>query len=241
MIGPILILVSWVLLRLEGRSLKELGFDRPKRRTLEFALGLGIAALFAIVRYTVQGLWNGAPWQANPAFALPAALEALRWVTNSVLYEELLFRGYLLYLAIRFLGARRGCYLSAIVFGAYHWFSYGVFGSLVPMAWVFLLTASFGLMLSVAFARSGSVAMPIGLHMGWNLVSILVFSDGPLGPQLLVAASSAEAASAAQTVTTGLLLPLSLPIFALWLLRRLYPEQHPTSREPRARTARAPQ
>ena len=41
-----------------------------------------------------------------------------------MLYEELLFRGYLLYQAMRLLGARRAVLLDAAAFGVYHWFSY---------------------------------------------------------------------------------------------------------------------
>ncbi len=58
-------------------------------------------------------------------------MDSIRWNINSVLFEELLFRGYLLYKAIEWLGARKGCFLSAIAFGVYHWFSYGVIGNVI--------------------------------------------------------------------------------------------------------------
>ena len=32
--------------------------------------------------------------------------------------------------------------------------------------------------------------LPIGLHFGWNLVNTVVFSQGPLGQQLLIASSN---------------------------------------------------
>ncbi len=224
MIGPILVFLSWLLLRFEGKSLVVLGFDLPLRRAVEFLAGVGCAGLFATFKYLIQGYWSGAYWELNPTFSLSALFEGLRWVTNSVLYEELVFRGYLLYQAIRFLGARRACYLSAAVFGVYHWFSYGVLGSIVPMVFVFLLTGAFGLMLAAAFTKSGSLALPIGLHMGWNLVVILLFSDGPVGPQLLIAsAPEAVVVSTAQALTTNLVLPLLLPAIVLWSLhRKLY-------------------
>ena len=221
MIGPILVLVSWLLLRFERKPLSVLGFDLPLRRALEFGLGLCLAALFAAAKYSLQGFWKGVSWEWNPSITLAAVAEGVRWTTNSVLYEELLFRGYLLYQAIRFLGVRKGCGLSALTFGVYHWFSYGVFGSVMPMIYVFLLTAAFGLMLAVAFAKSGSVALPIGLHLGWNLVSIVIFSDGPIGPQLLMPSGAPDLApSVAQSVTTGLIVPLLFPAVTIWALLR---------------------
>ena len=76
---------------------------------------------------------------------------------------------------------------SSVVFGVYHWFSYEVFGSrLVLMAYIFLVTGAGGWMFSYAFAKTKSLYAPTGLHLGWNLVSAVVFSSGPLGNQLLL-------------------------------------------------------
>src|SRR6185436_10184910 len=96
------------------------------------------------------------------------------------------FRGALLYLAIRLLGPHRGCLLSSIVFGIYHWFSYGVFGNAGQMFYVFLLTGLAGVMFSYAFAFTRGMYLPVGLHLGWNLMAVVVFSQGPLGDQMLL-------------------------------------------------------
>lgn len=224
MIGIILILASWALLRMERKPLSVLGFNRPVQRLSEFVIGFIVAGAFACAQFLSRAHFGDFSWVQNPQFTLLDTLNGLRWIVNSVLYEELIFRGYLLYKAIELLGPRRGCYLSAVAFGIYHWFSYGVFGALIPMVWVFLLTGSFGLMCSFAFERSKSVILPIGLHLGWNVAAILVFSSGPIGGQLLVQ-SPAETPplGAMPQVLINLALPLSLTIFVLWIIVRRVP------------------
>lgn len=56
MIGPLLLLVSWVLLRWEGKSLATLGFDQPGRRCREFGWGVLLTAFVAARRL---GPWQG--------------------------------------------------------------------------------------------------------------------------------------------------------------------------------------
>jgi len=191
MIGPILLAVSWLLLRFEGKSLGTIGIDSQAVRARQFAAGFLVAGFAVLVQQLGLAAAAGVSWQLNRDADAGLVAHGLRWNVNSVLYEELLFRGYLLYQAIRRLGVRRGVLLGAAAFGVYHWFSYGVIGNPVMMAFVFLFTGAFGLMLALAFAVTKSVALPIGLHLGWNLVSYLGFSAGPLGRGLFVPANGA--------------------------------------------------
>jgi len=221
MIGPILIIISWILLRVQRRPLSVLGFNKPSQRTAEFVCGLMVAGIFASIQFLLISYFSEFKWVKNPDFNGTTLLESLRWNVNSVLYEELVFRGYLLYKAIEFFGVRKACFLSASAFGVYHWFSYGVFGSVVPMAYVFLLTGSFGLMLAYSFARSKSVVLPIALHLGWNIVSISIFSNGPVGPQLLLPHPAEPIAmSVPEQLITSLLVPAVLVVLVLWVVTK---------------------
>jgi membrane protease YdiL (CAAX protease family) len=104
-----------------------------------------------------------------------------------VVTEELLFRGALLIIAVRLFGLRNACILSAATFGIYHWFSFGIFGDIQQMIYVFVLTAVAGFVFAYSFMVTKSLYLPVGLHLGWNLVTIVVFSQGPLGEQMLLA------------------------------------------------------
>lgn len=221
MIGAILLAMSWLLLRWEGKSISELGFNRPRRRLTEFAMGFSIAAVFCVAQQVLIAGFSGFHWVVNQEMTLPVLLDSLRWNVNSVLFEELIFRGYLLYKAIQWLGPHRACLLSAASFGVYHWFSYGLLGNWIAMIYVFFLTGTFGLMLAISFQRTQSVIAPIALHLGWNVVSIVVFSRGPIGPQLLIPSTTEPAmVSGVEQIVINLLIPLSLPALVIWLMTR---------------------
>jgi hypothetical protein len=116
-------------------------------------------------------------------------LENSRWTLVSVLYEELIFRGALLYIAIEKLNIKKACILSAVGFGIYHWFTFNVFGNPFMMAITFLMTAIAGLSWAFAFAKTKSLYLPIGLHFGWNFINTVVFSNGQRGQAILVRAN----------------------------------------------------
>lgn len=210
MIGPILLAISWLLLRLEGKGLGVLGLNEPAVRARQFAAGFFVAGLAVVVQQLGHASAADVSWRLNPAADTALLVRNVRWNVNSVLFEELLFRGYLLYQAIRWLGVRRGVLLGAAAFGVYHWFSYGIVGNPVMMAFIFVLTGAFGLMCALAFAKTQSIALPIGLHLGWNLVSYLGFSTGPLGPGLFVPGNGA--ARMDLTGLPNLLLDMVLPL-----------------------------
>lgn len=225
MIGPILLALSWILLRLEGKGLRVLGLDAPAVRLRQFAGGLLVAGLAVVMQQLGHAAVADVAWRLNPAADAALLARSVRWNVNSVLYEELLFRGYLLYQVIRWLGARRGVLLAAAAFGVYHWFSYGIVGNLVMMAFVFALTGAFGFMLALAFAKTKSIALPIGLHLGWNLVSYLGFSTGPLGPGLFVPGNGAARleATGLPSLLLNMVLPLVLVGGVCVYLARAYP------------------
>ncbi|MGG6462413.1 lysostaphin resistance A-like protein [Solilutibacter silvestris] len=222
MIGPLLLVITWILLRFEGRGLGAIGLNRWKRRTVEFAVGLVLMAGAATLQQLCAALSADDRFVFNTALTLGRLGDGVRFVVNSVLYEELLFRGYLLFQAIRWLGPGRAVALDAVVFGAYHWFSYGVLGNPVAMAYVFALTGAFGFMLARSFVATGSVAAPVGLHLGWNAAVQLLFSTGPLGAMVLIPSSGAAKmhASGAWSLVISLLFPLAVVAMVVLLCRR---------------------
>ena len=221
MIGPILLLVTWLLLRIEGRSLSDIGFNRWRRRTAEFAIGLVLMAVAASLQQLCAAFAADDRFVLNEAMTAGRLADGIRFVVNSVLYEELLFRGYLLFQAVRWLGPVRATVLDAAVFGAYHWFSYGVLGNAVAMVYVFVLTGSFGFMLARAFVATRSVAAPIGLHLGWNAAVQLLFSMGPLGAMVLIPSSGASKMDAGGfwSLAVSVLLPLAVVTLVVVLCR----------------------
>ena len=154
-------------------------------------------------------------------------VQSLRSNILSVLTEELLFRGYFFYQAIRFLGPARASLLGAAAFGVYHWFSYGLLGNPVAMVFVFLFTGAFGYMACRAFIATGGLALPVGVHLGWNLLISLGFSGGGFfGKGIFVPAAKMVARDLAY-IGLIIMLPLVLVAAVTWAMRPVRTPESP--------------
>jgi membrane protease YdiL (CAAX protease family) len=98
----------------------------------------------------------------------------------------------MLYLLLNKIGATKAILVTAAGFGIYHWFSLGVFGNPMAMVMIFFITGTMGLLLAYGYTKSLSMYTPIGIHLGWNLTQIFIFSQGPIGNGIFVP-TSAEA------------------------------------------------
>jgi membrane protease YdiL (CAAX protease family) len=214
------LLVSWLILWLvERKNLSALGLSPSKKLARDFLMGLFVSALVCSVYFFSIVKMSGTDLEVNQRFSFMDFLSGTWWTLKSVLTEELAFRGALLYIAIRRFGITIACILSAVAFGIYHWFSYGVLGDPMNMTVIFIVTAIGGLMFAYAFAITKSLCLPIGLHLGWNLVTVVVFSQGPLGRQLLIT-SNEQKLTGILSLIFFLFQLSALPIFTYLYLRR---------------------
>jgi len=173
------LLLSWAVLWLAQRkSILALGFTPVAKRIFQFAIAFLFSALLCASLQLFESFLTHSRWLINSRITFSQITESLRWNFNSVLFEELIFRGALLYIAIKRLGNKKAILLSAICFGIYHWFSFGLLGNVVPMVVVFIITGLMGLAWAYAFSKTNSMALPIGFHLGWNFVFNAVFSKG---------------------------------------------------------------
>lgn len=157
-------------------------------------------------------------WLLGSQISFLFILSGAFWILKSVIFEEFIFRGALLYLAIKKLGQTKASLLSGVCFGIYHWFSFGAFGNPIQMCVIFLMTSFFGFVLAFGFAKTNSLYLPIGLHFGWNISNILIFSNGPLGEQILVKAN-ANQLQGLLSLFVFLFQVLALPVLSLVYLK----------------------
>jgi len=186
----IAILVTLVLSYFLLKSLKSdfsvLGLSPDFRRVRFFFMGLSIALGFVvflklIIAYIVQN-----PYLFNEKYHLSLFFSALWYVAKGVVLEELIFRGAIFYVLIQKVGFKNAIWISAIFFGFYHWFSYGIFGQPLQMLIVLLTTGSVGYVFGLAYYRSKTLYLPIALHFGYNVTNMIVFSEEKsIGVQLL--------------------------------------------------------
>ena len=226
MLGLIVeLIISWLLLWLFFKQgLLVLGIVPNQSRLFNLFSGFFIAAACCTVYYLSFTILTTNKWTLNNEFTAQKLLSGSWWTLNSVLYEELIFRGALLYILIKKFGVKIACITSALCFGIYHWFTSGAMGNPLQMTFVFVMTGAWGAMFAMAFARTKSLYLPIGIHFGWNLISTIVFSQGPLGNQLLII-SGEQKIGGALSVVVFLFQLSAVPVITYWYLNMLSKKQ----------------
>lgn len=221
MLGLIVeLIISWLLLWIFcKKGLLVLGILPTQSRLFNLFFGILIAAVCCTVYYLSLTFFTTDKWTLNNEFTGKKLLASSWWTLNSVLYEELMFRGALLYILIKKFGVKTACITSAFCFGVYHWFTFGAIGNPLQMLFVFIITVIWGLMFAIAFAKTKSLYLPIGLHFGWNLISTVIFSQGPLGNQLLIS-SGGQKLGGILSLVVFLFQVLTVPLITYWYLKR---------------------
>ncbi len=157
---------AWAFLRTEAAPLSALGLRLNGRFLGHLVLGtLGGCALMGASAGLAWSL-GGLHWTRTPGVGL-AALSSAAWLFLAVaLFEELLFRGYAFQRAARGLGFTGAQTAFALIFALMHWRNPGMAGA--TRAWATVNIALAALLLGFCWRRTGSLALPIGVHLGWN-------------------------------------------------------------------------
>jgi membrane protease YdiL (CAAX protease family) len=157
---------SWLCLRLEGEALGSMGLRLGARFLCESLLGaaLGVSILLAS-SLIIRGL-GGFVWVRDVQVGLGDLFFAIVPFLAVSLYEELLFRGYAFQRAVRGVGRVPALLAFCLLFVAAHWNNPGMAGPARPLACLNIGLAS--LLLGLAFLKTNSLALPMGIHLGWN-------------------------------------------------------------------------
>lgn len=226
MLGLIVeLIISWLLLWMFfKKGLLVLGIVPTQSRLFNLFFGILIAAVCCTLYYLSFSFFTANKWIFNHEFTGQKLLASSWWTLTSVLYEELIFRGALLYILIKKFGVRTACLTSAICFGVYHWFTSGALGNPLQMTIIFLMTGIWGAMFAIAFAKTKSLYLPTGLHFGWNFISTVIFSQGPLGNQLFIMSGGQDMGEVLSAVVLIFQL-LAVPLITYWYLHLLFKKQ----------------
>ena len=178
----VIIVISWLLLHFfEKKNIDVLGVIPNTNRLGQFLIGFLVIAIITLFNIYVEGLILKIEWKLN-AISFNTILNALWYHLKSALTEDLVFRGVILYILIRRLGVKWAIWISATVFGIYHWFSYGIIGDrVILLAYVFLITGFTGYVWAFTFYKTKSMMMGLGFHLGVNFVNACFFESQPYG------------------------------------------------------------
>ncbi len=180
----IVVLYGYLMKSLEGRWSQTLNFSRL---IPELSKGLVIGIVYFLLVTFVMYLLGSysikdAVWQVD-------FLRMLALFLLVACREEVLFRGIL----FRFIEQRWNyaiaLTISSLIFGIAHLFNDGatIWGSLA-------IVVEAGLLLGVAYQKSGNLWLPIGIHWAWNVME---------GPVLGFAVSGTNSSSIIHPVISG--------------------------------------
>ncbi|MCB1574545.1 MAG: CPBP family intramembrane metalloprotease [Xanthomonadales bacterium] len=175
----LVLLATWTCTRLRGEPLASIGL-RPGRRWLaEFVAGglLGMLMMTAIVGLIV--LAGGVRLQLEPARDAAILGHGAYLFLCVALYEEILFRGFLFQRLVDGAGVWIAQLTLAALFAFGHWGNPGMHGG---SEWIASLDLALGaILLGLAWLRTRSLALPVGLHFGWNWMQGHVLGFGVSG------------------------------------------------------------
>ena len=151
---------------LDHTSLRSLGLQRHRwLRNVGTGWALGaVLQLLIFVAFAALG-WltvERAPWQP-----LELAASVVSWLIISF-NEELAFRGYIMQRLSQAWGMPAAVVASSLIFAMVHMFN----PNFRPLAMLSLFAA--GLLLACAYLVSRSLWLPIGVHLGWNLMEMQI-------------------------------------------------------------------
>ncbi|MCP2328263.1 hypothetical protein HDA40_006770 [Hamadaea flava] len=189
-VGALLILgVTALCLRLERRGWATAGL-RPGWAWLR-QLAIGLCSGAALVGGLAWLLMLGGVlyWQPNRPFTMALMLSGTTYFVFAVLVEELVFRGYALRRLAEGIGKTKAIVVMAALFGGYHVLSIGSSLSVKSggseLVWTAVGPLVGAIVFGVAALRTGGIALPLGLHLGWNWMQWQFFTfpgdDNPIG------------------------------------------------------------
>ena len=159
-------LVSYLCVRLEGRRFSSLGFLPGRRWLLEGLAGtLGGILFIVLTALLVRGM-DGFHWERG-ADTGTRQLLASAWMLLGVAFnEEIIARGYPFQRLVEGAGPWVGQLVFAGIFATAHWGNPGMHGA--TLFWATLNIALAAILLGFCYLRTRSLALPIGVHLGWN-------------------------------------------------------------------------
>ncbi len=161
-----LLFVTWLCVHLRKEKLSSIGFvlDRRWARELGFGAFLGIATALLVI--TMIWLTGGVRIELDPARSFTMVAYGAYMFLFVALFEETLFRGFIFQRLIAGAGFWIAQLSMGLLFAAGHWANPDMHGATLVWATFELFLGA--VLLGLAYQRTLSLALPIGIHIGWN-------------------------------------------------------------------------
>lgn len=229
MLGILLMIVlySALVLICERKINDGLGLIPSAGRLKCFFAGFVAAGLIVIINILIETLARAISWELKDPVRFFAIADKVWLFFIAVLTEELFFRGVILYVLLRIAREQLSIWICSACFGVYHWFSYGMLGApIIPLAYVFITTFLAGYCFSLAYLKSRTLFLPVGMHFGWNTINSFFNAQGSYNEILFVKISAAalgEGANLLLSLLTGILPSVLMCFYVCFKFKRRAP------------------
>ena len=172
--GPLMgvlagVAVTAAFLAIERKPFRSVGFHLNARWARDLALGtLGGMLIMAATALALLAR-HGFHWERNPNGSLAGILLGFLIFLVVAINEETIYRGYPFQRLIENLGPWPTQILLALLFAMDHWGNPGIRDAAPALkAWTTLNIALAAVLLGLCYLKTRSLALPIGVHLGWN-------------------------------------------------------------------------
>jgi len=186
----VIIVISWGLLYLiEKKHITVLGIVPNPKHLTQFLIGFVFIIVLNLLWVFIETTIKSVVWETK-SINYGLIYHSFIYHLRSALTEDLVFRGAILYLLIQKIGPRKAIVISAVIFGIYHVFSYGMTSDrVIPIIYVILTTGFTGYVWAYAFDKTKSIAIGLGFHLGYNLLMTCFYPSQPYGELLFTQVS----------------------------------------------------
>jgi len=219
-----LLAISWLLIWLfEKGNLSVLGLTPTKERLKYFTILFIVSAILSATAFLLRMYFAKEEYIIAQSLTTKSILLETWYQFRTVLTEELLCRGALLYILIKKIGHTKAVIISSIIFAVLHWINAGVWGNMTQMIIVFAFTFAMGLLLAYSYARTFTLLIPFAIHYGWNLTQNYIFPDSALGNHIFTLAAPPPTVTISYLAFFTMLL---LPKVSVIIVNYLIVKQH---------------
>ncbi len=186
-----LLAISWLLIWLFVKgNLSALGLTPTINRLKYFSILFIASAILSVTAFLLRMYFAKEDYTLTQSLTVTSILLEIWYQFRTILTEELLCRGALLYILIKKIGTKKAVIISSILFAVLHWINAGVWGNLTQMSIVFTFTFAMGLLLAFSYARTFSLLIPFAIHYGWNIAQNYIFPGSPTGNHIFTLAAT---------------------------------------------------
>jgi len=161
-----LLLVTWICLRLRNEPLSSIGFVLDRRWARELGIGYFFGVASALLAVLMIWTVSGVRLELDPGRSLTVLAYGLYLFLFVALFEETLFRGFVFQRLASGAGVWVAQITMGLLFATGHWGNPEMQGT--TMVWATIELFLGAVLLGLAYLRTRSLALPIGIHIGWN-------------------------------------------------------------------------